>query len=289
MTDKIVAIVGPTASGKTDLAMQLASRYPGEIICADSRTIYRGMDIGTAKPTAQERRAVRHHLLDIIDPGEALSAAAFKRLAEGAIADVWERGLIAYVVGGSGLYVDALLFDYKFPEEADPNLRARLDVMTDEQLLELLAAEDPEAYERVDLANRRRVIRAIETAGQPRSRSDRVRADTLLLGLTLNKEIAQQRISQRVQKMLEKGFLDEVRTIGSTYGWDSPALDVIGYRAFKEVALGQKTADEGAADFVRGDMALYKKQLTWFRRNPHIHWLQSPDEAEAKVAAFLGR
>jgi tRNA dimethylallyltransferase len=224
-----------------------------------------------------------------VDPGESLSAAAFKQLAASAINDIWERGLTAYVVGGSGLYIDALLFDYQFPAEADPQVRARLEAMSNDELRELLAAEDPEAFERVDIANRRRVIRAIETAGQPRQRSENIRSDALLLGLSLNKDIAHQRITARVQKMLDKGFLAEVETIGRTYGWDSPALEVIGYRAFKEVVHGNKSVEDGAVDFVRGDMALYKKQLTWFKRNQHIQWLDSPADAGPLVAAFLGR
>ncbi|MDB5179006.1 MAG: tRNA dimethylallyltransferase [Patescibacteria group bacterium] len=286
---RLIAIVGTTASGKTDLALDLAERFNGEIVCADSRTIYRGMDIGTAKPTAGERARVPHHLLDVVDPGERLSAAAFKTLAEAAIADIVARGKLPFLVGGSGLYVDAVLFDYQFPAEAEPERRAQLEAMSDEELLELLAAEDAAAYERVDLANRRRVIRAVETAGQGRGRRQAVRPGVLVLGLALNKEIIQFRVEQRVQKMLGRGFTEEVRHIGVTYGWDSAALDVIGYRAFKDVVLGTKSAAEGVADFVRGDMALMKKQQTWFKRNPAIQWLEDVDEADKLVREFLAR
>jgi tRNA dimethylallyltransferase len=285
----IVAIVGPTASGKTALALDLAEKFGGEIVCADSRTIYRGMDIGTAKPTAQERARVPHHLLDVIDPGERLSAAAYKALAEEVISDIWARGKVAFLVGGSGLYVDAVLFDYEFPAEADSARRVELEALSDDELRELLAAEDAEAFERVDLANRRRVIRAIETAGQERSRSTKPGANVLMLGLTLNKEVAQKRIEQRVQKMLTEGFIAEVRTIGEAYGWDSEALSVIGYRAFRDVVLGTKTEAEGVADFVRGDMALYKKQVTWFKRNPAIRWVDDATQAEALVRGHLSR
>jgi tRNA dimethylallyltransferase len=280
-------ILGPTASGKTALALELASRYNGEIVCADSRTIYRGMDIGTAKPTAEERARVRHHLLDVVDPGERLSAAAFKALAEAAIADIQARGKVPFLVGGSGLYIDAVAFDYEFPGPADPARREQLEAMTDDELRELLAAEDMRAYERVDLLNRRRVLRAIETAGQARDRRNEPRAETLLLGVMLNKEITQRRIERRVEEMLTQGFIREVESIGETYGWDSEALSVIGYRAFKDVALGRKTAEEGARDFVRGDMALYKKQVTWFKRNQQIRWAQNTGEADRMVREFL--
>jgi tRNA dimethylallyltransferase len=283
----IIAIVGPTASGKTALALDLAEKFGGEIVCADSRTVYRGMDIGTAKPTPEEQARVRHHLLDLIDPGENLSAAAFKDLALAVMADIWSRGKIPFLVGGSGLYIDAILFDYQFPAEADPTRRMELESMSDEELLELLAAEDGEAFAQVDLANRRRVIRAIETAGQERSRTNEMSPRTLMLGLTMNKEIAQERISKRIEKMLEERFLDEVRQIGTTYGWGSEALSVIGYRAFREVALGKKSVADGTADFVRGDMALYKKQVTWFKRNKFIQWLEDPADAEGIVREFL--
>jgi tRNA dimethylallyltransferase len=281
----MVAIVGPTGSGKTKLSLDLAEIFNGEIICADSRTVYRGMDIGTAKPTRSDRSRVPHHLLDLIEPGESLSAATFKDMAIDTIRDVVARGRVAFLVGGSGLYVDSVLFDYEFPGAASSELRLRLDAMDNMRLLGLLARLDPEAYWGVDLANRRRVIRAIETAGLGRSKRNEVRADTLCLGMRVNKEIAQMRIVERVQKMLEEGFIDEVREIGSSSGWDCPALDVIGYRAFKDVILGNKLEEEGAADFVRGDMALYKKQMTWFKRNEAIEWLDGSDYAAVLTAA----
>lgn len=284
---KLITILGPTASGKTDLALALAEAVGGEIICADSRTIYRGMDIGTAKPTAEEQTRVPHHLLDVVDPGETLSVAAFKTLAEGAMAGIAARGKIPFLVGGSGLYIDAVLFDYQFPAEADPARRRQLEAMTDDELRELLAAEDVTAYEAIDTRNRRRLIRAIETAGQDRSRRSQVRPRTLVLGLALNKEVMQLRIASRIEKMLSQGLLDEVRHVGETYGWDSEAMSGIGYRAFKDVVLGTKTVAEGAAEFARGDAMLVKKQLTWFKRNPAIQWLDDPAEAAPLVRAFL--
>ncbi len=277
----MIAIVGPTACGKTDLAIKLAERWSGEIICADSRTIYRGMDIGTAKPTAEERAAVPHHLLDVVDPGERLNAAEFKRLAGVVEQEILGRGRVPFLVGGSGMYIDAVIYDYQFPGASDDKMRAELEKMDDETLREKLKIDDAEAYTRVDLANRRRVIRALETVGEERGRRHTVRPDVLVLGLTLNKEIVQKRVERRVEKMLGEGFIDEVRTIGATYGWDSSAMDVIGYRAFKDVLRGEKTVAEGAADFVRGDMALYKKQVTWFKRNSEIHWLEGDVEAAA--------
>jgi len=284
---KFVAIVGPTATGKTGLAIRLAQAFGGEIVCADSRTIYRGMDIGTAKPTAAERALVPHHLLDLVDPGERLSSAEFKRLADAAINEIAGRGRLPILVGGSGLYVDAVLFAYEFGAEADPHRRAELDILSDAQLLAMLAKVDAVAFAKVDLGNRRRLIRAIETVGDAPSRRAEMIPQALVLGITLNKEFVQKRIEQRIGKMLEEGFIDEIRTIGETYGWDSSALEVIGYRAFKDHVLGTKTLEQARADFASGDMALYKKQVTWFKRNPGIRWTSDTPQAEGLVREFL--
>lgn len=286
---KFITILGPTGSGKSALALALAKRFGGEIIAADSRTIYRGMDIGTAKPTAEERAAVPHHLLDIRDPGERLSAGEFKRLVELKINEIAARNRVPIVVGGSALYLDSVIFDYQFPPQADPAVRQELEQLSHEALVERLQSLDPDAAESVDVANRARVIRAIETAGQPRSRRSEPIANTLILGLKSNKEVIRNRIQQRVEKMLAEGFIDEVRRIGETYGWDSEAFNVIGYRAMKDVALGTKSVEQGAADFVAGDMALVKKQTTWWRRNPAIIWLDDASEAEELVDRFLNR
>ncbi len=284
---KFIAVVGATATGKTELALRLAESFDGEVVCADSRTIYREMNIGTAKPTAAEQARAPHHLLDVIDPGERLSAAAFKMLAEAAMADIAGRGKLPILVGGSGLYIDAVLYDYQFPEEADADRRAQLEAMSDYELLELLASQDTAVYETVDRANRRRVIRAIETAGMAAGRRTEVLPQALVIGTQMNKEVVQKRVELRVEKMLEEGFIGEVRTIGEKYGWDSSALDVIGYRAFKGLLQGTKTLDEAKTDFARGDMALYKKQVTWFKRNPAIHWVDGADEALTLAREFL--
>jgi len=284
---KFVAIVGPTATGKTGLAISLAQLFDGEVVCADSRTIYRGMDIGTAKPTAAERALVPHHLLDLVDPGERLSSAEFKRLADAAINEIAGRGRLPILVGGSGLYVDAVLFAYEFGSEASPERRAELDAMSNPQLHALLKDVDSETYGRVDLGNRRRVIRAIETVGDAPSRRAEMVPQALVLGMTLNKEVIQKRIEKRIEKMLEEGFIDEIRTIVEMYGWESSALEVVGYRAFKGLLLGTKTLEEAKADCLREHMAIYKKQVTWFKRNPAIRWVASASEAKPLVREFL--
>ena len=286
---KFEAIVGPTATGKTGLAIALAQVFDGEVVCADSRTIYRGMDIGTAKPTADEQAQVPHHLLDIVDPGERLSAGEFKQLAETQINEISSRGKLPLLVGGSGLYVDAVIFDYEFPAAGNPDRRQKLEAMTDTQLHELLLAKDPRAFEYVDRANRRRVIRAIETAGEARQKRREVRPDVLVLGTTLNKQVVQKRIEHRIDKMLEEGFINEIRVIGERYGWNNPALEVMGYRAFKGLLIGAKTLEQAKTDCMYEHLSLFKKQVTWFKRNPSIHWIENASEAAPMVREFLLR
>lgn len=292
MKPKLLAIVGPTASGKSDLAMALAEKYHGEIIAADSRTVYRYMDIGTAKPTDEEMMRIPHHLIDISDPDQVVTAAEFKKLAEAAIEEIAKKGKLPILVGGSGMYIDSILFDYQFPKPAERSARVELEKLTTEELLEKLQKIDPAMSESIDPANRRRLIRAIETAGQPRSKSQTLRPQTLVLGLRLNKDVIQKRIVQRAQKMLDKGIIAETKLLGEKFGWDSEAMTGIIYRPFKDVVLGRKTPDEALAEFIKGDLRLVKKQLTWFKRNPYIHWLEGSHEAnlenaEKLVGAFI--
>jgi tRNA dimethylallyltransferase len=284
---KVVAIVGPTASGKSRMAMELARRFNGEIIAADSRTIYRGLDIGTAKPSISDREEVRHHLLDIVNPGEPFTVAQFKRLAELAVMDIGARGYLPIMVGGSGLYIDSVVYDYQFPGAADPDARKILDGTPTEELVVRLVNLNPSAEKTVDLRNRRRVIRAIETAGMDRSKSVRAGSRFLVLGVTMNKEVAQIRIKQRLELMLREGILDEVLAIAERYGWDCDALRITGYSAFKRLALGLVTSDAAVNEAVLETMKLYKRQMTWFKRNRDIQWVSSERAALSAVTAFV--
>lgn len=283
----LIVIVGPTASGKTALALDIAAKYSGEIICADSRTLYIGMDIGTAKPTAIERRLVPHHLLDILEPGERLGAAEFKRLAEIAIEDIRCREKVPILVGGSGLYIDSVIYNFQFPPSPEPAQREYLNGLSLTELLHELKKVAPMLMSDIDLRNRRRIIRAIETAGVGRQRLHHLPNDTLVIGLAMSKEVARQRITCRVKNMLEGGFIEEVKRIGLRYGWDSEAMNIIGYRACRQTALGLEPLEVGEAKFIAGDLALYKKQMTWFKRNKDILWVNSPADANKLVGDFL--
>jgi tRNA dimethylallyltransferase len=281
----MIAIVGPTATGKSDLAMYLAEKYRGEIIGADSQTIYRHMDIGTAKPSPQDRARVAHHLIDICDPGETLGVALYKKLADAEIIQILSRNNVPFLVGGSGLYIDSVLFDYHFPLLGDLKYRAELEQLNDDLLLNELRQKVDRQNWPVDMKNRRRVVRAIETAGQGRSKRNNVIPNTLVLGITVSKEVAQHRIVLRIHKMLQQGLINEIAQIGAKFGWESPALNVIGYSEFKYACLGEKTIEQCMEDCVRNSMALFKKQMTWFKRNQEIQWIDNENFIRAKSRA----
>ena len=293
---KLIVVLGPTASGKSDLAMTLAQKYQGEIICADSRTIYRGMDIGTAKPSAADQELVPHHLLDVVNPDQSFSAAEFKLRAEAAITDITARGKLPMLVGGSGLYIDSILYDYQFPVEADPSQRAELERLSIFELQQKLTKINSEKYEKIDINNRRRLIRAIEITNNPNNtvtKSDIIRANTLVLGIAKPKNVLNANIIKRAELMLREGIISEVRNIGQTYGWDSEAMSGIIYRAFKDVARENSNNSEkinaALAEFIAGDKKLVKKQVTWFKRNPNIIWLDDAPGADKLVASFLAK
>ncbi len=284
-----LAIIGPTASGKTAISLDIAHQINGEIICADSRTIYKYMDIGTAKPTRSERQAVKHHLLDVIEPNEILSAARFRRLAEAAAIEIWARGHVPIMVGGSGLYIDSVLYSFDFPPPPPPSLRSELNDLPLPELVQRLHAADPERASKLDLHNKRRVVRALETLDVGSGQRQALLPGSFVIGMSLNKDIARKRITSRVEKMLSQGFIEEVERIGTMYGWDSPAMNVIGYRAFKPVVLGEVSEQVGKHNFVQGDMALFKKQQTWFKRNEDVVWVDNAHEVADEVIRYMAR
>jgi tRNA dimethylallyltransferase len=213
----LVVIVGPTASGKSALSMRAARKIGGEIIAADSRTIYKGMDVGTAKPTVEDQRSVRHHLLDVVEPGERFTAADFQVQARAAMEDIWRRGRIPIMVGGTGLYVDSVLYDYQFGKDADPQLRQKLAEMTEEELYNHCVEHNIELPS--DVKNKRRLIRAIELQGVNRKRNDTLRPSTLVVGISTSREILQKRITLRANAMFDSGVVEEASSLARKYGW----------------------------------------------------------------------
>lgn len=296
----LIVIVGPTAVGKTALGIALAQALGGEIISADSRQLYRGMDIGTAKPTPAERVAVVHHLIDIANPNETVSLATYLELARQAISDVTYRGRVPLLVGGTGQYIRALLTGWQVPEvPPHPTLRAELEAQPLADLWAQLVALDPAAAAFVDARNPRRVIRALEVClitGRPFSEQRQAVEPpyrALRLGLTMERKALYARADARVDAMMEAGLEAEVRALLERgYAWDLPAMAGLGYRQFRPYIEGRASLDEVVERIKLETHDFIRRQYAWFR--PHdltITWLDAAalDIAHivAKAEAFL--
>lgn len=280
----LVVIVGQTASGKTALALEIAEKFGGEIICADSRTIYKGMDIGTAKPTSEERARVPHHCLDLINPDETFSAAEFKKCAVRAIGDIASRGKLPIMVGGTGLYIDSVIFDYQFGAAADIEQRNELSRKTIDELQTLIREYGYEMPE--NSRNKRYLIRAIERRGTVGKRSP-LRPNTIVVGLSVSPETIKQRIVARVDTMVAEGFVDEYRLLRMVFPEDAPGFSAPGYKALAGYLDDSSSLVEAKAAFVRNDLHLAKRQRTWFKRNDCIQWVNDRSKAVDIVTTFL--
>lgn len=270
----LVVIVGETASGKSKLALQIAKKYHGEIICADAWTIRRGVDIGTAKPSREDRASIPHHLIDIIGPTDTFSAYDFKILANQAIQDIHRRDKLPIMVGGSGLYIDGLLYDYSFLEVADKSKRQKLNDLSLKELNQVLLDQNVDVSAE-DSTNRHRLIRQIETVGR-QSTKNGLRSNSLILGIKLDKDVLKQRITNRVDSMINDGLEEEVSKLIKRYDWSVPALKGIGYNEWQSYFLDQISLDEVKALIIKDSLNLAKRQRTWFKRNKSIHWLDTP-------------
>ncbi|MET1020802.1 MAG: tRNA (adenosine(37)-N6)-dimethylallyltransferase MiaA [Arthrobacter sp.] len=293
----VVAVVGPTGSGKSDLAVSLAVELDGEVINADSMQFYRGMDIGTAKITEAERRGVPHHLLDILDVTEEASVSDFQQQVRALIAEIHARGKRAIVAGGSGLYVRAALDVLEFPG-TDPVIRARLEAELESDgpapLRARLAGVDPDSAGR--LGDARRIIRALEVfelTGRPFSSFMPARQyfqPAVQIGLEVDREQLRERLARRVHTMVENGLLDEVRKLdaaGLRLGRTAPRA--LGYSQFLKVLDGGSEPALAAEETITATRQFARRQLTWFRADPRIHWLDWQDpELVAKAAALCG-
>jgi tRNA dimethylallyltransferase len=293
-------IVGPTGVGKSALALEVAQQLDAEIVNADSRQVYREMDIGTAKPTDAERRRVRHHLINIRSPNEPIDAAEFARLGREAIADVLARGRPALVAGGSGLYL-RVLRDGLFPgPPASPKIRAELNEFADRRgipaLHTKLAAIDPEAASRISPNDRQRIVRALEvfrvtgipiSAHHANHRFASPAYASLTIGVTLPRELLYAAIDRRFTTMVEVGFIDEVRRLIAR-GYDPAAspLASIGYREIAQYLSGAIDSRTAIADAQRATRQLAKRQLTWFRADPAITWLDARSAFEPALELF---
>lgn len=278
---RLLAIVGPTASGKSGLAVRLAKEFNGEIICADSRTVYKGMDIGTGKPTKEEQAAVRHHLLDLAKVDEFFSVADFKNRAVAVIKDIQKRGKLPLLVGGSGLYIDAVLFDFEFLPPATKQERQRLNGMSVEELQTELAKK--KITPPLNYLNKRHLVRALETKGvRPKKKS--MRRDALVIGIDIPAEELKRLIAKRNHQMIQDDLENEVRSLMEQYGRDAASLDAIGYREWQPYFDGQQSLQETESLIIKNSVKYARRQKTWFKRNAHIKWFTS---AEAAYKAVL--
>jgi tRNA dimethylallyltransferase len=288
MHPKLLVIIGETASGKSELALQLAEQFDGELICADSWTVRREVNIGTAKPSAEEQARAPHHLLDVVGPCDDFTAAVFKQLTQAAISDIAARGKLPIMVGGTGLYIDSVLYDYGFLPAGDRTARQSLDLMDIAELLALIKERAIKLGD-VDQRNKRRLIRLIETDGQQPRKQD-LRAGTLVLGLKTDREALRRRIENRTDAMLAAGLEKEVRELAGTYGWDCEALKGVGYAQWRGYLEGAQSLEETRQKIIKATLDLAKRQRTWFKRNNSIHWLTTPvkwPDVVADVTTFL--
>lgn len=289
----LIVITGPTASGKTAMSVELAKILGGEIVNADSMQIYKYMDIGTAKPTLEERQGIPHHLIDIVEPDEQFSVARYCECAKEAIDSIHKRGKTAVMVGGTGLYVDSLVNNIQF-SEIEPDLKYRKDMELlaeengNEYIYNLLVDIDPESAGKIAAADRKRIIRALEvyhltgktiTEHNENSRSVPSPYNTTMFAIDVDRQVLYDKINRRVDIMLENGLVDEVkRIIDMGVQKSSTAMQAIGYKEISECLTGDISLEEAADKIKQGSRRYAKRQLTWYRRNDKIHWVKNIDE-----------
>lgn len=284
MNNRVIAVVGATASGKTSYAIELAKKINGEIISADSRLVYKGMDIGTAKPTIDEMQEIPHYMIDVVEPEYNYSVGLYVKEAKKHITDIISRGKVPIVVGGTGLYFRVLLENYDLPDvKPDYELRKELSSYSYEELLEMLTKLDEKAANSVEKNDKKKLIRYIEIiklAGKP---LDLVRGvkekefNVEWVGLNFPREILYERINKRVDLMIEQGLIDETKKLLQKHGRISNITDTIGYREVLSYLDGELSLDEAKDKLKQNTRNYAKRQLTWFRKNEQINWNCYPD------------
>ncbi|MBR4078820.1 MAG: tRNA (adenosine(37)-N6)-dimethylallyltransferase MiaA [Christensenellaceae bacterium] len=286
MMNKVIIIAGPTASGKTSLAVALAKRIDGEVVSADSMQIYRGMSIGTALPTAEEKQGVPHHLLEIVDPDEKFSAAVYQKRAFAAIDDILLRGKTPIVAGGTGLYINSITYDLDFTETSEnTELRQQLSDQYDADpraLYAELIAKDPDCAQRIHENDKLRVIRRLEILAQGDAggydfQKENTKYDFLMFALTRDRAELYNDINRRVDIMRETGLTEEVDSVYKKYGGDITAFSAIGYKEFLPYFNGECDLESAYETIKRNTRRFAKRQLTWFRRDQRINWINTDD------------
>lgn len=286
---KLIVILGSTAGGKTGLAIKLAKGLGGEIISADSRQIYKEMNIGTAKPTGLELKAVPHHLINIVKPDQEFNVAIYKKKAVKAIKDIQKRGKIPFLVGGTGLYIQAVVDNTMFPKVIPQlRLRKKLESKTTEELFRIYKKLDSKGAKLIDRRNKRRLVRAIEVCKATKKpfwqqrKKGKTLFDALQIGIVLPKKALEQRIRKRTNIMLRQGLEKEAKTLIKKYG-KSPPLQTIGYQEW----IADENTSQIKKDVILHTLQFAKRQITWFKRNKKICWISSYREAKKLIKEFL--
>ncbi len=276
----LVVITGPTASGKTSLAIKIAQEYNGEIISADSRAIYIGADIGTAKPSSHEQATVPHWGIDLVKPNQYYSVADFKAYADQKIAEIRNRGHLPILAGGTGLYIDSVLFDFQFGKKANKLQRYLLQHMSISHLQAYCRKHNIDLPENAQ--NKRYLIRSIEKKATPCSKQDNPVSNSIIVGIATDKSELRSRIESRAETFFAGDVINEALLLGKKYGWKCEAMKSNIYPIVRQYKRNELTLDQAKQKFVIADWRLAKRQLTWMRRNKFIHWL-SIKEAEKYI------
>ena len=294
--NKLVIIAGTNASGKSGLGIELALKYGAEIVSADSRQVFKGLDLGSGKVTAQEMRGVPHHLLDVAEPNDFFSLSHYQKLAYAAIDDVFARGGRPFLVGGTGLYVNAVVDGYNLNDaEPDPAIRQRVEAMSLEELTELIKEKNPGALERLDLKNKRRLERAAEKAlaGKGNELPSKPRYETLMIGVTWPRDVLYERIRERLDRRLKEGMIEEVENLRANGATDEFLYKLgLEYRYILMYLKGEFGSFDAFYDKLFMEIRhLAKEQMTWFRKRTDIHWIDMQkdpfDEASRLIDEFL--
>ncbi|UCZ51640.1 tRNA (adenosine(37)-N6)-dimethylallyltransferase MiaA [Bacillus shivajii] len=293
--NKLIVIVGPTAVGKTATSISLAKAFGGEIISGDSMQVYKQMDIGTAKITKDEMEGIPHHLIDIKEPTESFSVAEFQERAKSLIHKIQQKNKIPFIVGGTGLYVNSVIYDYDFSQsESDPKFRMEMENYADTYggiaLHEKLKDIDPKSYRDIHPNNTRRVIRALEVyhmTGKPVSeRNDQQIVspyDATVIGLTMERDLLYERINKRVDLMIEEGLIDEAKRLYALGVRDCQSVQAIGYKEIYRYLAGKLTKEEAIEELKQNSRRYAKRQLTWFRNKMEIDWFDMSEAREKKL------
>lgn len=291
---KVLAIVGPTAVGKTRFGIECAGLFDGEIISGDSVQIYRGLDIGSAKPDRDELSQVRHHLIDIRKADEKYSVKEFQELCRSCIDDISGRGKLPIIVGGTGLYIKAALYDYRFFEEEEED--RPYEDLSNEEIYAILQEKDPAALEKIHINNRRRLVRALNIYEKHRKGISKIKEeqehrpiyDCLIIGLTAERKILFERIDKRVDRMMADGLLEEIRgLLEEGISFDDQSMRAIGYKEFRAYFNGEKSLEECVEEVKINSRHFAKRQYTFFNHQMDVHWHDDADEAMEEVRRWL--